>query len=294
VDAVPDAGGLASVLAATRARAPRPRPPRRRSRAVWVAVGAAAVAIGLIAALLVGAFEGLHIGLPASSSPPSPSAGPSSYYGALPAANAAARALYWDWPSNGEPPLVFAEGLASPVRLGAVVNASHLGTANCAPTLLSTSIPALPAYNASVTGGIAPGWLFAFTPGAGSLLVLAVVNGTASIVASSTSSGACYYGPGAFNTVVVDSSVAASAAGATQASRGFLGTANASGDPVSADFYLVPPGYLAGTPLEPMWIVNDTTCALYGGPAGSGTTLTSEVNAATGRLYAQSAATVAC
>jgi hypothetical protein len=258
-------------------------------------VGAAVVALALLAALVIGEFEGVRLGEPPSSPGVAPSgASPTTYYGSLPAANAAARALYWDWPANDEPPLVFAEGLAAPSALGSLVNSTHLGTADCSPTLLSTSIPALPAYSGPATAGLAQGWLFAFSTTAGALLVLAVVNGTASIVATTTSVGPCYDGPGSFSTVVVDSSVAATVAGATGTSKSFFEGASASHSPVSGQLLLVPPGYVAHTPLDPMWLLNYSTCTLYGGTTGPGTTLASIVNAATGALYSQSSVDVAC
>lgn len=289
--------GLATALAAIRARAPRPSPSRRRPRTTWVAVGAAVVALILLAALLVGAFAGSRFTVPGISGGGGTAPSPpvlSSFYGALPAANSAARALYWAWPTNGEPPLVFAEGLAPHVALGALANASHLGTFPCAPTILSTTVPPLPSASGPLSGGLAPAWLFAFNPSGFTLLVLAVVNGTATPVATTVSNGACYNGPGAFSTVVVDSSVAASAAGTTSKSKSFFQAATENGTDISAQFLLVPPGYLAHTPFAPMWVVNDTTCLLYGGPDVLGTTLSSVVNAATGALYSQASVTVDC
>jgi hypothetical protein len=290
------AGGLASALAATRARGPRPPPRRRRSRVAWVAVGAAAVAVVLIGALLLGSFFGVQLTSPSHGTPGGTggSGGPSTFYGALPSANTAARALFWDWPPSGEPPLVFAEGLASPTALAAVANATHLGIAGCAPTLLTMPIAGLPAFNGSLTAGLAPAWLYAYSTTAAALLVLAVVNGTATIVATLPSMGPCYSGPGSFSTVVVDSSVAASAAGATSVSKAFLRDAAVNGTAVSADFSLVPPGYVPHSPLDPMWLVNDTSCPLYGGAAVAGTALASVVNAATGALYSQSSVSVTC
>jgi hypothetical protein len=292
-----EGGGLASALAATRARLPRGAERRRRTRTTRIAVGAAAVALVLLAALLVGALYGLRLSGPggSGSTPPNATTGvPSSFYGSLPAANALARASYWDWPLNGQPPLVFAEGLASPSALSAIVNGSRLGTVPCGPTLLSTTIPTLPPYPGALSAGLAPAWLFAFNPSGFTLMVLAVVNGTASLVATTVTDGACYNGPGSFNAVAVDSGVAAAAAAATLRSKTFFQDAGANGTAVSAEYLLVPPGYVAGSPLAPMWVVNDTTCALYGGPAVLGTALSSVVNAATGSLYSQKLTTVTC
>ena len=287
---------MASALAATRARATRPPERRRPSRSRWVAIGAAAVALVLIAALFVGAYEGVRFVSTPKSNGTSPSAGPvpTTFYGALTPANLAARALYWDWPSNDEPPLVFAEGLAAPGALGELANASRLGVTNCTPTILSESVPTLPAYAGSITAGEAQGWLFAFSTVGGTLLLLAVVNGTATIVASTTSPGACYSGPGSFNAVVVDSSAAAATAEATRLSMNFLRGASANSSAVSTELLLVPPGYVALSPAVPMWIVTDTTCPLYGAGGGAGSALTTTVNAETGALYAQSSASVRC
>ena len=260
-------------------------------------MGAAAVALVLLAALLVGALYGLRLGdlTGSGSMSPSPTTGvPSSFYGSLPAANALARASYWDWPLNGQPPLVFAEGLASPSALGAIVNGTRLGAEPCAPTLLSTTIPTLPPYPGALSAGLAPAWLFAFNPSGFTLMILAVVNGTASLVATTVTNGACYNGPGSFNAVAVDSGVAAAAAAVTPRSMTYFHNASANGTAVSAEYLLVPPGYVAGTPLAPMWVVTDTTCALYGGPAVLGTALTSVVNAATGVLVSQKLATTTC
>jgi hypothetical protein len=292
----PGGAGLASALAATRARATRPPERRRRSRSRWVAIGAAAVALVLIAALFVGAYEGVRFVSTPKTNGTSPSSGPvpTTFYGALTPANLAARALYWDWPSNDEPPLVFAEGLAAPVSLGAMANATRLGVTNCTPTILSETVPTLPAYSGSTTTGEAQGWLFAFSTVGGTLLVLAVVNGTATIVASTTSPGACYGGPGSFNAVVVDSSVAAATAEATRLSMAFLHGASANSTAVSTELLLVPPGYVSLSPPVPMWIVTDTTCALYDPGGGGGSALTTVVNAVTGALYSQASAPVHC
>lgn len=260
-------------------------------------MGAAAIALILVVALLLGALEALHLHGAGTSqgSGTSPASGmPSSFYGALPAATAFARALYWDWPPNGQPPLVFAEGLVSPAALGPIANTSHLGVTACSPTLLSTAVATLPAYTGGASAGIAPGWLFAFSPLAMQLVILAVVDGNASLVATTSSDGACYNGPGPFNTVVVDSSVAAGAAAGTALSRTFLAGASANATPVDAEFLLIPPGTVTGTPLDPVWLVNDTTCELYGTGPASGTTLASAVNAATGALLSQSETTGAC
>jgi hypothetical protein len=289
------AAGLASALAATRARAARGPPRRRRSRSPWIALGAGVVAVGLIAALLVGAYEGVRFAPPpkgGTTPPPGPTA--TSFYESLTPANAAARALYWDWPSNDEPPLVFAEGLASPTALGGMVNASHLGVTACAPTILSETIPTLPGYSGALTAGDAQGWLYAFITVGDTLLVLAVVNETATIVASTPSTGMCYSGPGSFSAVVIDSSVAAATAGGTREATAFLHDASENGTALSGELLLVPPGYVAHAPADPMWVVNDTSCTLYGTGPAVGTTLTSVVNAVSGALYNQSTVAVSC
>jgi len=259
-------------------------------------VTAAVIALILVAALVLEAFYGGHLGGTMGSGSAGTTAPglASSFYGSLPAANAMARASYWGWPLNGQPPLVFAEGLASPSELGALVNASHLGAVRCSPTVLSAPVPSLPTYVGALTAGLAPAWLFAFNPSVGTLLVLAVVNGTASLAATAASNGACYAGPGSFNTVAVDSTVAASIAGAASVSHTYFRAADANGTTVSAEYLLVPPGYVPHTPLAPMWVVNDTTCTLYGSPAVPGSNLTSIVNAATGALVSQTVVPVTC
>ena len=285
-----DDAGLAGVLAATRDGL-EPKHERRWSRA-WSILAIAVAAVVVLSIVTLGALHAF--GPAAGSSGPGPNA-PTSFYATLGSALGTARASYWSWPVNGQPGLVFAEGLAAPGSLGAAVNVSHLGTVSCAPTLISTSVGSVPAYGGSPNTGLAPEWLYAFQATGNALVVVAVVNGTSAVVATTPMNDGCYNGPGSFNIVPVDSSVAAKAAGATNASDGFFDAATANATPVSAEFFLAPPGYVSPGPTgEPVWIVTDTTCALYGGPASSGTALTSVVNAGTGALYSQRAAAVTC
>ena len=286
-----DVAGLAGALAATREGVPR-MSERLRHPTVWVVVAVVAVVLVVLLAIAAGVF---HLPGSGSSSTPVKSAGASSFYGTLGAALSTARASYWSWPASGQPALVFAEGLASPTALGPVVNVSHLGPVRCAPTLIADNFGSPPVFRGPLTQGLASVWLYAFLATGSTLVVVAVVNGTSAVVATTPTNGACYNGPGSFSTVPVDSSVAAEAAGATNASMRFFAAASANSTAVSGEFFLAPPGYLTPTPMgEPMWILTDTTCQLYGGSASAGTILTSLVNAGTGTLYSQSSTAVIC
>jgi hypothetical protein len=285
-------GGLAGALAAARARPARRKGRRDRSSPTWPFVAIGVAGLVLLSVLVAGVFHAFGSGS-SNDNGPAPAA-PTSFYGSLGPALSTARASYWNWPASGQPELVFAEGLASPVALGAAVNISHLGTAPCAPTLIAGSVGPLPAYAGLMTDGIAAEWLYAFEATGMTLVVVAVDNGSAGVVATTPTNGACYTGPGSFATVPVDSSVASAAAAATDLSKAFFEGAGTNLTPVSAEFYLVPPGYVADGPMgDPTWVVTDTTCLLYGG-TGSGTALTTDVDAATGKVFAQSSAAATC
>lgn len=284
-----DGAGLAGALAASRARKPGSPALLRRLPRRTVLTVAVVVVVGV--SLLAAAVD--HA-LPMNSG--GSSSAPTSYYGTLGAALGTARTSYWSWPTSSGPALVFAEGLDSPTLLGPPVNVSHLGVAACAPTLISTGSAPLPPYAGNTTTGVAPEWLYAFQATGNTLIVVAVVNGSSSVVATTPLTGACYSGPGADTTVVpVDSSVAARAAGETPASARYFASAKANNSTVGAEFFLAPIGYLPMGPAgEPVWIVTDTTCQLYGAGSSAGAKLTSIVNAGTGTLYSQSASSVTC
>jgi len=278
--------GLASTLAA---RHEELLEKGRRDRRRWLWIGALAVAVAALSILAALSYYDVGKVDRATSSND-----PTSYYGALGAALATARASFWSWPASG-PGLVFAEGLDSPTPLGPAVNTTHLGAVSCAPTLISTPSGSLPAFRGALTSGRAPEWLYAFLATGNTLVVVAVVNGTSAVVATTPTNGACYNGPSALNTVPIDSAIAGGTAGATSTSSKFLTKASGNSTGVSAEFYLVPPGYLMGPPGgDPMWIVTDTTCALYGSSSVSGSTLTSVVDASTDSLVSQKATAVTC
>jgi hypothetical protein len=283
--------GLAGALAATRDQRPRGFA-RLRLPKNGAIIAVVVVVVIALAVLLAVAIEDLDAGAGSSS----PSGGPTTYYGSIGAALATARASYWSWPASGQPSLVFAEGLASPSALGPVVNVSHLGAVSCAPTLISASAGSPATFGGLLTSGQATVWLYAFLATGNTLIVVAVVDGVSEVVATTPQSGGCYNGPGSFSTVVVDSSVAAGSAGATNASTKFFAAAAANSTVVSAEFFLAPPGYVTPAPMgEPMWVLTDTTCPLYGGAsATTGTAMTSLVNAGTGALYSQKTAPVSC
>lgn len=290
--------GLATVLAATRERLPGGEEQARRdrpapSRRGWTLAAVAVAAVVVLAALFLWyPYVYVHPGSSSASVGTTPGV-PTSFYQTLPTAGATAKGSYWDWANPNQPPLVFAEGLASPRALGAVANASHLGTFTCAATILSKGITALPALSGPVTTGVALGWLFAYQATGSTLVVVAVVNGTSAIVASTPDDGACYNGPGSFSAVPVDSEVAVANASVTSVSKTFFTDAAANSSVVSAEFLLVPPAFVPHT-TEPMWIILDTTCPLYSGSASSGETLTSEMVGTTGALYSQTSVSVTC
>lgn len=286
-------GGLATALAATRARSPlesqTPRRGRRRWAPVIVLAGVVAVAALVTAAAL--AFGVVHV---SSSSGSTPTA-PTTFYESLATALSTAHSSYWSWPSsNGQPPLVFAEALVSPVPLGPVVNLTHLGAVTCDPTVISGAVGTLPAYAGTLTAGVSFGWLYGFEATGKTLVVVAVVNGTSGVVASTPIDGSCYDGPGSFSTVVVDGAVATQAAGATKVSTHFLNSEATNATSVYAEFLLVPPGYLPSTPSSPMWVITDSTCPLYGGSPVGGVTLTTLVDGNNGTVYTQALSPVTC
>jgi len=286
-----DTAGLAGALAA-RARQPR-SPERQRRRRLLLAGIAVAVAVVVVAVALVDGARLLGL---APKGTPGPANAPVSYYADLGSALATARASYWSWPGNGQPALVFAEGLASPTSLGPAVNVSHLGAVACAPTLISSPQGSVPADPSPAASGLAPVWLYAFQATGNALVVVLVANGSASIVATTPTNGACYNGPGSFTTVPVDSSIASGAAAATPQSKRFFSNATANSTAVSAEYFLAPPDYLKTTPagVDPVWILTDTSCPLYGGQAVPGSVLTTVVNAASGALQNQTTASVTC
>lgn len=284
---VVDTAGLAGALAASRGRK---FGARRQRLPTWAVVAIGVVAAVALSLLAVGVYHALGVGSGGSGS-----GGPASYYGDLGPALSTAKASYWSWPANGEPGLVFAEGLVSPSPLGPAVSSSHLGQTTCAPTLISSAIHGLPSYGGPATAGAAPEWLYAFQATGNELVVVAVVNGSGAVVATTPISGTCYTGPGSFTTIPVDSSVASAAAAATKASTRYFDNATANASVVSAEFFLAPPGFLAKGPAgAPVWVVTDTTCVLYGGPSGAGSELTSVVNAGTGALFSQATSAVTC
>lgn len=285
-----DTAGLAGALAA-RARRP-PASERRRRRQQLLAGLAVAVAVVVLAVVLLGGARLFGLGPKGTASTAN---APVSYYADLGAALATARASYWSWPGDG-PALVFAEGLASPTALGPAVNISHLGAVACAPTLISNPEGSVPADTSPVVSGLAPVWLYAFQATGNALVVVVVANGSSGIVATTQTNGACYNGPGSFTTVPVDSSVAAGTAAATAQSKRFFTNATTNSTAVSAVYFLAPPNYLKTTPagVDPIWILTDTSCPLYGGGAVRGASLTTVVNAATGALQNQTTASVTC
>jgi hypothetical protein len=280
-------GSLAGTIAA-RLQEPSASARQRRRRA-WYAVGGG-LAIAVILVVAATAYYVRDAGSHASDTD-----SPTSYYGTLGTGLSAARASYWSWPATG-PSLVFAVGLDSPASLGPALNATHLGTVTCLPTLISTTAQPLPPFTGNVTSGLAPEWLYAFLATGNALVVIAVVNGTAEVVATTPSNGGCYNGPTAFTTVPVDSTDAAGVAGSTAASSRFFANASANLTPVSAEFFLAPPGYdpPPPPPSYPIWYVTDTTCQLYGTQPSSGSILASEVNAGNGTLVSQTTTTVSC
>ena len=279
--------GLADRLAARREALSSSIQRRRRRR--WVS-GVVVVAIAALSVLATFAYLDLGGG-----SHTGPLATPTSYYGTLGTASSTARASFWSWPPNG-PSLVFAEGLDSPASLGLAVNTTHLGAISCLPTVISTSVVgSLPAFGGNLTSGLASEWLYAFLATGNTLVVVAVADGASAVVATTPSNGACYNGPTAFPVIPVDSTVAAEIAGATSMSSKFFASADANSTPLSTELFLAPPGFVPGTPMmEPIWVVTDTTCALFGSSATSGSTLTSDVNAGIGSLLAQKATSVTC
>jgi len=288
-----DGAGLAGALAA---RARRPSAAQRRRRRLLAIAGVAvalAVLLGTIAFLGGGHLLGLSSGSKGTSTPAN---APVSYLSDLGPALATARASYWSWPGNGQPALVFAEGLASASTLGPAVNVSHLGAVACAPTLISGPLGPLPTDSSPAVSGLAPVWLYAFQATGNALVIVAVTNGSAAVVATTPTNGLCYDGPGSFTTVPVDSSLAAGTAADTAESKRFFANATANSTDVSAEYYLVPPDYLKTIPAGtyPDWILTDTSCELYGSAAVHGVSLTTVINAATGALQNQTTASVTC
>jgi len=287
-DEVPvmDGAGLAGGLAVARRRTPKPTD-RLRNPLLW------AVTAAVVLALLLAITLASDVGSPSGGSK---STAPTTFYGNLGPAISSAKGSYWSWPASGQPGLVFAEGLASPAALGPAVNVSHLGTVACAPTIISSALGPLPADSGNVSAGAAPVWLYAFLATGNTLVVVATSSGSASVVATTPVQGDCYRGPGSFSTVPVDSSIAAQAAAATRLAGQFLAAASANMSAVSVELFLAPPGFLAHGPMgDPVWILTDSTCPLYGGSSSSsGSELTTVVDATSGMLYSQNTTTTIC
>ncbi|HTP54913.1 MAG TPA: hypothetical protein VML94_08175 [Thermoplasmata archaeon] len=278
--------GLAGALASRR-MAFSEKAERERRRRRWLA--GAAVVVAALSVLAGFAYYDLG-GAPH----PSSSADPTSFYTTLGPATSTARSSFWSWPPAG-PSLVFAEGLASGAPLGPAVNASHLGATLCAPTLILASAGTLPAFGGTLTAGLATEWLYAYLATGNALVVVAVEGSVSEVVATTPTNGACYNGPGAFMTVPIDSTVAAGTAGATAKSTTFFASAGTNSTGVSAEFFLAPPGYVSGAPKgDPMWVVTDTTCALYGNSVTSGSTLTTVVDAGVGGVVSQRTTSGTC
>ena len=94
----------------------------------------------------------------------------------------------------------------------------------------------------------------------------------------------------------VDSSIAAQAASATKLSAQFFASAAANTSAVSVELFLAPPGFLAHGPMgDPVWVLTDSTCPLYGGASSaSGSDLTTVVDASTGALFTQNTTALSC
>lgn len=262
---------------------PAPLPPAPR-RTLWIVVGAVVVVVILVLAVLLvlgGGHTGSHHTGPITYSEAASDVGP----------------VAQGYQGGGWKPIL-AEGLDSNVAatIPLPTNGSSTGTSGCVESLLvSTSTTfTLPSYTGSLSGGVAPGWLFGFVNASGSLLLAADLNGTVTLIAT-------VGGPNCpLKTVVgffagipsdvIDSNAAASAAWSVGGSAFVAAHPNA-----LAVLALTSGVSFLGLSQPATWDVRYQACTASSVNSGQlVATFNATVNAATGRVISSQNSTQAC
>ena len=179
--------------------------------------------------------------------------------------------------------LLFAAGLVSPTTVMVPVNTTTLGslTSYCTYTPVSGfSDLTLPGYSGNRTPGASPAWEFAYRNATGTIALVSVIDGQASVLA--TLSGLeCAIGSQLFHPVpgaAIDSSQAAADV-APLAGAFLVEHPNA-----SAVFGLVGGGHFGNFSLSTEWSITYTSCSVENPGSGTGDTFNATVNATTGAV----------
>jgi len=247
---------------------------------LWVVVGAVVVVVLLVVGLgLVGVLP-----IFSSSSPGSVL----TYSQARPIADSTAQGT-----SGGSWDLLIGAGLVS----ATAVTESLTGTGSSSGCVVTTlagapSNVSLPAGPANITGGSSPSWLFLYRNAAGELLIVTVLNGKGTALATIASGQSCSTVFGLLSVVpsnVIDSSAAANDVSGDAAS--FL----AANPTVSRAYALLGGVSFLGHGYGAEWRVNYTTCPADATTGTTGAAFNATVNATTGAvIFDQTLSSVAC
>jgi hypothetical protein len=189
--------------------------------------------------------------------------------------------------------LLVAAGLDSSSSEVLPVNSSSLSTSNCTFSL-APGAPAtitVPAYTGNRSAGLAPAWEFLYRDGAGTVALVLVVDGQATVFG--TIGGVfCTSLFGLFSAVpssVIDSSQAAGAV-AANATTFFNQHPDA-----NATFGLLGGVSFFGKSVGPEWTLKFSTCAFAVSPTGTGAEFNATVSATSGAvIYSETRASVPC
>jgi hypothetical protein len=255
-------------------------PRRTRSRA---AVYAAIVIVIAVVLVILVATNILPL-FPSSKS----TATALSYSGAHPIADQSVSAY-----QGGGWALVVAAGLDSATSVSIPVNSSESSSGECNLTLASgvSGSVSISAFTGSLTAGVAPAWEFLYRNGAGSIAVVTVIDGSATVIG--TLAGAtCSSVFGLFHAIpssAIDSSAAAGAV-STDAAAFLAQYPNA-----SAEFGLTGGISLFGKGVGAEWGVVYKTCPISATASGTGTEFNATVNATDGSVvFFQTTSDVSC
>jgi hypothetical protein len=280
VAAVP-APGAPTAVPGPGSPVPWTAPPPKRRRTLGYALIAAVIVVVLV---LLFATQVIPL------SPSSSSTGGSAltFSEARPIANASVAGF-----QDGGWYLILAAGLDSPTSESIPTNSSASGSGNCTLTLVSgaSATLSIPAFTGSRTAGVAPAWEFLYRNGAGSVAVVTVVSGAASVIGT-IGGTTCSFLFGLFSTLsspVIDSSQAAAAA-ASDAGTFLTQHPNA-----SAEFGLIGGVTFLSAHIGPEWDVAFTTCPIGPATLGNGTTFNATVNATNAHVtFFQTQTNVSC
>jgi hypothetical protein len=188
--------------------------------------------------------------------------------------------------------LLVAAGLDSPTSESVPTNSSASGTGNCTLTLASgaSATVSIPAFTGSRTAGVAPVWEFLYRNAAGSVALVTVADGVATVIGT-IGGGLCSLIFGLLSPVptsAIDSSQAAAAV-ATDAASFLAEYPNA-----SAEFGLIG-GVSLGAGVKAEWAVTYSTCLIGPSASGTGTRFNATVNATDGEVVSyQTTMDVSC